>query len=211
MVNNQSNYKLVISYNSGVIVEDLGANSGVIDQNDCHTLTAIKSDKDKITYAAITCLPGTGTSGSVTIPVSLENPLTLSKGKYQITVSGTVDDVSFYQTIDIDVTTQDQSIDINDFALIYYFDVAKSGSSADKYNVGLYVHNNYGWDSYYLSKVSDNKNNVLKCYSSSDWVLSKVEESNQVYLLIYSDTEVYFIQIKDTIKKCCTNACRIKI
>lgn len=198
MVDDQSDYSLVVSYNSGVIVKNLGAADGVIDQSGCHTLTAIKSAKDEITYAAITRLPGA--PGSVTIPVSLEKPLTLSQGEYELTVHGAVDGVSFYQKIDIDMTAKDQVIDLSKFALIYYLDVTKSGASADKYNVSLYIHGDYGWDSYSMTKDSNNENNMLKCYNSSEWVLSRAEKSTQVYLLAYSDTEVYFIQIKDTTK-----------
>lgn len=198
IINNKADYSLVVSYDSGLIVKSLENDDGLIEKNGCNTLTTIKSDKDEIKYAAITRLPGI--SSSVTIPVSLKNPLSLSQGKYELTIHGTVDGVSFYQTLDIDVTTQDQVIDLSKFALIYYLDTTKSGSSANKYNVSLYIRDDDGWDSYFLSKIVDNESNTLKCYSSSELILSNVEESNQVYMLVYSDTEVHFIKIKDTAK-----------
>ena len=199
MVNNPSNYSLVVAYDFGVIVKGLDIDGNLIDETECHTLTTIKSDTDQITYAAITRLPGSD-YGSVTIPVSLDTPIILSPGTYGLRINGKVDEISFYRDISINVSDYDQEIDLNNFALVYYLDAAHAGSSVDEYRAKLCVHSDYGWNYTYMDIDSDTENNILKCYSSYEWFMSQVNESKQTYLLVYSNTEAYFIPIKDEAK-----------
>lgn len=199
MVNNPSNYQLVVAYDSGVIVKGLDNDGILINDRGCHTLTVVKSETDQITYAAITGLPESEYS-SVTIPVSLDAPVTLSPGAYKLCVKGSVDGVSFYRNISIDVSGQDQKIDLNSFALVYYIDTTHTGSSLEEYKAKLCVNNDYGWKYIPLDIGIGAENNILKCYDSYEWDISQVNESMQVYLLVYSKSEVFFIPIKNKSK-----------
>lgn len=123
----------------------------------------------------------------------------LSPGKYNITLSGKVDGISVSPTIEVDVTEQDQVIDLGNYAAIYYLGMDAAG--ADTYHVSLRTRDNASesWETHPLSRFKEDGGQTLKCYTTSTFALERLKESKQVYMLAYSDSEIYFIKIRDTI------------
>ncbi len=199
MMNNPSNYNLAVFCDSGVIVRNL-ATTGLVDTTNCRRAVLILDPGNELNSARITRF--TSVSGEyfgMDRVISWETPLMLSPGTYSISLSGKVDGVSVSPTIEVDVTEQNQVIDLGAYVAIYYLSIDTAGS--DSYQVSLRTRDNGSdsWQTYSLACSYEDGGRTLKCYTTSSFALERIQDSDQVYLLAYSNREIYFIKIRDTI------------
>jgi len=197
MVKNPGIYTIVISHSSGILITKLEDLHDTISETDCRNVSTMKTENDQIAEASITRIPVGSSEVYVDLPVSLDSTLRLTPGLYKLAVSGNVNGMQFSRTIDVDVTAQDQVINLSSFVLAYYLDINQAGSSS--YNVSLRTCNSTDnrWSSQYLIR-NNTADGLLRCYTSSEYAIEAEAESNRAYLLAYSNQEVYFIRLKDS-------------
>lgn len=198
MLKNPSDYNLAVFCDSGVIVRNL-ATTGLIDTTNCRRAALILDPGNELTGARITRF--TSVSGEyfeMDRAISWEAAPVLSPGTYRVALSGKVDGVTVSPTIELDVTEQNQTIDLGAYAAIYYLGIDAAG--ANSYQVSLRTRDdaNDSWETHSLFSSYEDGGRALKCYTTSPIALERMRESKQVYLLAYSNHEIYFIKIRDT-------------
>lgn len=201
MMDHPSDYNLVVFCDSGVIIQNL-ASTGLVDTTDCHRAVMILDPGNELDNARITRFVSvSGEYFDLDREISWDAPLTLSPGTYSIALSGKVDGISVSPTIEVDVTGQNQVIDLGDYAVIYHLGIDAAGS--DFYQVSLRMRDSSGdsWEPHSLTCSSEGNRRTLKCYTTSPYTLERMQESSQVYLLAYSNSEIYFIRIRDTLEE----------
>lgn len=199
MVNNPDRYTVVISYDSGIIVTSMSENGQTISDTGCHQLTIQKPENAEVSSAVITRISDIGSSSCyVDIPVSPNIPIMLSPGRYTVEIKGVVDGIPFSNTVEKNLTSSNQVINVNDLVLIYYFEILNPDS--DGYDATLYYRNSGDsyWSTGYLNLIFDTDTNILKCSNSYSWVVSEMAECDEAYVLIHSKKEIYFVQVKET-------------
>lgn len=198
MMSDPSNYHLAVFCDSSVIVRNL-ATTGLVDTTNCRRAVLILDPGNELISARITRF--TSASGEyfdMDRAVSWDAPLMLSPGTYSLALSGKVDGIPVSPIIEVDVTEQNQVIDLGSYAATYYLGIDAAGS--DSYQVSLRMRDSGGdsWETYSLSCSYVDGGRALKCYTTSAYALKRMQESDQVYMLAYSDSEIYFIKLRDT-------------
>ena len=201
MYNNPEIYTVILSYSGGVIVTDMSKSGETITTDACKKLTIEKPDDGSISNATIKRISGIGNSSyNVSLDLDANKTLMFTPGTYSLSLSGEIDGVTFSRSVDVDLSSEDQSIDISSFVLIYYFDIASPIEEEDSsYMVNLYYRNtgNDSWYSGNMTSEYDEETSVLKCYSSSSWTISAIQDSEEALLLITTQTELYAVKIRD--------------
>lgn len=197
MVEVPEKYTVIIAYDYGIALTDMSKSGETLSASGTQQLTIQKTDKDTITEAYISRITDTNNyTYYVDIPVKADKSITLSTGKYSVYLEGTVDGVGFGRSTDVDLTSQDQAIDIDTFALIYYFDIVSTPS--DYYEAVLCTKKagDSHWNTSYLQ--SDLNSKTLKCYTTNSSALSQIEDSDEANIIIYSDQELYQSSLNNT-------------
>lgn len=196
MYENPDEYTLVIRYGSGLLTRSLEENGGVISTEDCHTFTLDLDATDRI--SGIRIVNAGDLYLSVNMPAS--GQLTLTPGTY--TLSAVVylgGQIYFSRTMDVDLSNGDQSVNLRDLVTEYTFQM--EGSTAAGYNAEIYYRNagsDY-WSNQRMSTIFDESSRILKCYVTSAYSVERIEQAEEVRIVVSSEEEIYLVQIKSPV------------
>lgn len=196
MYENPDEYTLVIRYGSGLLTRSLEENGGVISTEGCHTFTLDLDETDRISSIRIV------NAGDLYLSVNMPafDQLTLTPGTY--TLSAVVylgGQIYFSRTMDVDLNDEDQSVNLRDLVKEYTFQM--EGSTAAGYNADIYYRNagsDY-WSNQRMSTIFDESSRILKCYVTSAYSVERIEQAEEVRIVVSSEDEIYLAQIKSPV------------
>lgn len=193
MYENPENYTLVVQYDSGLLTKSLEENGSTINTEDGNTFTLNTDQTDRISSVRIV------NAGSLYLNASMpvSGQLTLTPGTYTVSVSVYLGgQVYFSRTLDLDLSSGDQAVNLRDLVTEYTFRM--EGSTATNYRAAIYYRNagSSYWYNQGMSTVFDESSRILKCYVTSSYALDRIEQAEEVRIVVSSDDEVYLVQMK---------------
>ena len=193
MYENPENYTLVVQYDSGLLTKSLEENDSTINTEDGNTFTLNTGQTDRISSVRIV------NAGSLYLNASMpvSGQLTLTPGTYTVSVSVYLGgQVYFSRALDLDLSSGDQAVNLRDLVTEYTFRM--EGSTATNYRATVYYRNagSSYWYNQGMSTIFDKSSRILKCYVTSSYALDRIEQAEEVRIVVSSDDEVYLVQIK---------------
>jgi len=188
-----SDLSFVIKYDNGIIVDDISEGVKSFDTKNQHTLTINSGSTGSLQGISVESINGIYFYDYFDGTDSLQ----LSPGIYEVYLSASVDGNSFSRSLSIDVTASNQTINLIDLVTVHYFKL--EGFEGNYYDAEIYYHNSEDdyWSSRYMSTRYDSESGILGCYVTSASAVNNINNSDEVFIVIYSSSEAFVVNIKE--------------
>ena len=193
MYENPEEYTLVVKHDSGILVQSLDEEKPTLSTEECSTLTITSEHDFTISYVAIEQIDSLDIQN---IYLNKTDSMMFTPAVYSLYLYVNVDGYSFSIYPAVDLTEGNAVIDLDSYILRYTFKIENADNNW--YNARLYYRYSGSkyWSSYYLNTSYDSSENILECFTSASYLLSNVENAEEVRIVVYSEDEVYITQVK---------------
>ena len=121
---------------------------------------------------------------------------TFTPGYYEVEFEGDPEGLRFSTSATVNLSAGDQTIDISDYILVYEFNVEDAADTWYNGQVCYRQADDKYWSSYRLDSSQNTETGRLTCTTTYPRLVEEINESDEAYLIIYSDTALYIMTIK---------------